>query len=61
MGGARFTYGRQGRFVLRFGRERGTWEDIGIVGRIILNQIFKNWGDLDWIDLAWVRDSGRLL
>jgi hypothetical protein len=37
MGGARGTYGGQGRFVLEFCRERVNWEDIRIDGRIILN------------------------
>ena len=43
MDGARGTYGEQGRFVLRCGRERGTWEDIGIDGRVILKNL-KKWG-----------------
>jgi len=44
MGYARFAYGGHGKFVLRFGRERGTWEDIGIDGRIILSEILKTGG-----------------
>jgi len=37
-------------------------EDPGVDGRIILKWIFRKWdGDMDWIDLAQVRDRLRAL
>jgi hypothetical protein len=36
--------------------------DPGVDGRIILKWIFKKWeGDVDWIELAEVRDRWRAL
>jgi len=38
-------------------RERGHLKDLGVDGRIILKQIFKEWdGVMDWIVLAENRD-----
>jgi len=38
-------------------------EDPGIIGRIILRWIFRNWGrgEMDWIDLAQDRDRWQAL
>jgi hypothetical protein len=43
-------------------RERDTFEDAGVSGRIILKWICKRWdGGVDWIDLAQGRDRRRAL
>jgi hypothetical protein len=41
-------------------RERGNLADPGVDGRLILRRIFGKW-DMDWIDLAQVRDRWRAL
>ena len=42
--------------------EETTWEDLGVDGSIILRWIFRKWdGDMDWINLAQVRDTWRAL
>jgi hypothetical protein len=59
MGGACSTYGnRRGTYRILVRRHYGkkNFEDLRLVGRIILKRFFKNWyGGMDWFDL--VQDS----
>ena len=57
MGGARSTYGWEGRW--RNLKKRVYLDDPGIDGRIILRWIIRKWDGrgMDWIDLVQDRDS----
>jgi hypothetical protein len=42
-------------------KERDSWEDLEIGGRVILKMDFRGirWDDIDWIDVAQDRDQWR--
>jgi hypothetical protein len=57
IGGACSTYGESRNGTDK--RARDNLEHLNIYERIILKRIFKEWGSMDWIDLAQDRNRWR--